>query len=133
MRRAWQFYGEEKGGYVTVKPFSVTANDFDGGRIFALERRARRLDLSGAERASDRADWLARCRRPVTDSPSWTRRGWAPFRPRGGTAIEDGGGLVVCRPTPMVQRVLEITGLDTWVTDWDPAWSSWHRGWLWAA
>lgn len=39
-------------------------------------------------------------------------------------AIEDGGSLVLCRPTPMVYRVLEITGLDTWVTDWDPKWSS---------
>jgi len=39
------------------------------------------------------------------------------------TAIENGGNLVVCRPAPMVHRVLEITGLDTWVTDWDPHWS----------
>lgn len=39
-------------------------------------------------------------------------------------AIEDGGNLVVCRPNPAVLRVLEITGLDMWVTDWDPAWSN---------
>jgi anti-anti-sigma factor len=38
--------------------------------------------------------------------------------------IEGGGNLVVCRPKPAVLRVLEITGLDTWVTDWDPAWSN---------
>lgn len=38
-------------------------------------------------------------------------------------AIEDGGNLVVCRPSPMVYRVLEITGLDIWVTDWDPHWA----------
>lgn len=38
--------------------------------------------------------------------------------------MEDGGNLVVCRPTPAVLRVLEITGLDIWVTDWDPAWSN---------
>ena len=37
--------------------------------------------------------------------------------------MEDGGNLVVCRPTPGVLRVLEITGLDMWITDWDPAWS----------
>jgi anti-anti-sigma factor len=37
--------------------------------------------------------------------------------------IADGGDLVVCRPTPAVLRVLEITGLDMWVADWDPAWS----------
>ena len=29
-------------------------------------------------------------------------------------AIKDGGNLVVCRPSPMVHRVLEITGLDMW-------------------
>ena len=39
-------------------------------------------------------------------------------------AIADGGNLVVCRPNPTVFRVLEITGLDIWVTDWNPAWSS---------
>jgi anti-anti-sigma factor len=39
-------------------------------------------------------------------------------------AIENGGNLVICRPSPMVYRVLEITGLDTWVTDWHPDWSN---------
>jgi len=39
-------------------------------------------------------------------------------------AIDDGGDLVVCNPCPVVFRVLEITGLDTWVVDWDPAWSA---------
>jgi anti-anti-sigma factor len=38
-------------------------------------------------------------------------------------AIHGGGNLVVCNPHPVVLRVLEITGLDTWVVDWDPAWS----------
>lgn len=38
--------------------------------------------------------------------------------------MQDGGNLVVCRPTPAVLRVLEITGLDTLVTEWDPAWSN---------
>jgi anti-anti-sigma factor len=38
-------------------------------------------------------------------------------------AIDQGGNLVVCNPCPVVFRVMEITGLDTWVTDWDPAWS----------
>ncbi len=40
------------------------------------------------------------------------------------TVIADGGNLVVCRPNPNVSRVLEITGLDMWVTDWDPTWSN---------
>ena len=38
-------------------------------------------------------------------------------------ALERGGNLVVCRPSQAVYRVLEITGLDIWVTDWDPQWS----------
>ena len=37
--------------------------------------------------------------------------------------MEDGGNLVVCRPTPVVLRVLEITGLDIWISEWNPAWS----------
>jgi hypothetical protein len=32
--------------------------------------------------------------------------------------------LIVCRPGPMVYRVLELAGLDTWVTDWNPEWSN---------
>jgi anti-anti-sigma factor len=42
-------------------------------------------------------------------------------------AIDDGGNLVVCNPVPTVLRVMEITGLDTWVVDWDPAWSKGAR------
>ncbi len=38
--------------------------------------------------------------------------------------LEDGGNLVVCRPNPAVLRVLEITGFDIWVTEWDPEWSN---------
>ena len=39
-------------------------------------------------------------------------------------AIKDGGTLVVSRPSPIVHKVLEITGLDIWVVEWDPEWSS---------
>jgi anti-anti-sigma factor len=38
-------------------------------------------------------------------------------------ALKEGGTLVVSRPSPMVSRVLEITGLDTWIADWDPRWA----------
>jgi hypothetical protein len=42
-------------------------------------------------------------------------------------AIDRGGNLVVCNPQPVVLRVMEITGLDTWVADWDTAWSKGSR------
>ena len=38
-------------------------------------------------------------------------------------AIADDGNLIVCRPCPLVERVLEITGLDIWIEDWNPRWS----------
>ena len=38
-------------------------------------------------------------------------------------ALEVGGDLVVTRPTPFVFRVLEITGLDAWVREWEPRWT----------
>ena len=37
-------------------------------------------------------------------------------------AIKNGGTLVVSRPQAMVERVLQLTGLDTWIVDWDPDW-----------
>jgi anti-anti-sigma factor len=39
-------------------------------------------------------------------------------------AIADEGSLIVCRPCAMVERVLEITGLDIWIQDWNPRWSN---------
>jgi anti-anti-sigma factor len=43
-------------------------------------------------------------------------------------AIKDGGMLVVSRPQPIVHRVLQLTGLDTWIVDWDPKWSDQPEG-----
>lgn len=43
-------------------------------------------------------------------------------------AMEEGGVLVVSRPQPMVHRVLQITGLDIWLADWDPQWSAQPKG-----
>lgn len=38
-------------------------------------------------------------------------------------ALKNGGDLAVTRPTPFVFRVLEITGLDVWVREWEAVWS----------
>jgi anti-anti-sigma factor len=43
-------------------------------------------------------------------------------------AVDDGGMLVVSRPQPIVHRVLQLTGLDTWIVDWDPKWSNQPEG-----
>jgi anti-anti-sigma factor len=40
------------------------------------------------------------------------------------TMTEDGNELILSRPPPMVERVLQITGLSGWLTDWDPRWES---------
>jgi anti-sigma B factor antagonist len=36
--------------------------------------------------------------------------------------IEKGDRLVLTRPHENVRRVLEITGLTEWLSDWDPNW-----------
>jgi len=37
---------------------------------------------------------------------------------------ELGDSLVLTRPQPNVRRVIEVTGLSGWLTEWNPAWSS---------
>ncbi len=37
-------------------------------------------------------------------------------------AVKNGGMLVVSRPQGIVERVLQLTGFDTWIVDWDPGW-----------
>ena len=79
--------------------------------------------LSGARRGSDRTPRLARCRRPL-QLTFMDSSGLGAIHAARRIAIKDGGNLVVCRPSPLVYRVLEITGLDVWVTDWNPKWSN---------
>ncbi len=37
---------------------------------------------------------------------------------------EEGNELVLARPHPIVRRVLEVTGLGSWLVDWDPHWGT---------
>ena len=104
-------------------PFGVTAYDFDGGRIFALRGE---LDLSTCQGLDERLVGphgslvvVDLCQLTFMDSS-----GLGCIHAARRRAIEDGGNLVVCRPSPMVHRVLEITGLDMWVTEWNPEWSN---------
>lgn len=106
-----------------VDPFGVTSYDFEGGRIFALRGELDACTCRGfAEQLIGPPGSLI-----VVDLHELTfidSSGLGAIHEARRIAIKDGGHLVVCRPRPMVYRVLEITGLDTWVTDWNPAWSN---------
>jgi anti-anti-sigma factor len=106
-----------------VDPFCGTSYYFDGGRIFALRGELDAFTCRGlAERLNGPPGSLIvvdLCELTFMDSS-----GLAAIHEARRIAIKDGGNLVVCRPRPMVYRVLEITGFDTWVTDWNPAWSN---------
>ena len=109
-----------------VDPFGVTSYDFDGGRVFALRGE---LDASTCRGLAEQlvgppGSLVVVDLRQLTFMDS---SGLGAIHAARRMAIEDGGNLVVCRPTPMVHRVLEITGLDKRVADWDPDWSKGSR------
>jgi anti-anti-sigma factor len=102
--------------------FCVSSRDFEGVRIFALEGE---LDASTCRGLAERLEGppgslvvIDLSQLSFMDSS-----GLGVIHSARRTAIKDGGMLVVSRPQPIVHRVLQITGLDTWVTDWDPRWS----------
>jgi anti-sigma B factor antagonist len=103
-------------------PFGVTSYDIDGGHLFALRGELDADTCRGlAERLIGPPGSLV-----VVDLRELTfmdSSGLAAIHSARRRAIEEEGNLVVCRPRPIVYRVLEITGLDTWVTDWNPEWS----------
>ena len=108
---------------MTVEPFGVTSYDVEGGRIFALRGE---LDASTCRELDERMVGLPGSL-IVVDLVGLTfidSSGLGAIHRARQKAIIEGGSLVICRPSPMVHRVLEITGLDTWVTDWNPAWSN---------
>ena len=101
---------------------SVTSRDFDKGRIFALSGE---LDVSSsrglAEQLQGPPGSLV-----VVDLAELTfmdSSGLGAIHSARRLAHKNGGTLVVARPQPAVHRVLELTGLDTWVTDWESEWS----------
>jgi anti-anti-sigma factor len=108
---------------VNVDQFGVTSHEFEGGRVFALRGELDAATCRGlAEGLTGAPGSLV-----VVDLGQLSfidSSGLGALHNARRAAIENGGNLVVCRPTPMVHRVFEITGLDIWITDWDPRWSS---------
>jgi anti-anti-sigma factor len=106
-----------------VDPFGIAVHNIDGGRLVALRGE---LDASTCRGLFEQLLGppgslvvIDLCQLTFIDSS-----GLGVIHSARRTAITGGGDLVVCRPSAMVYRVLEITGLDIWVTDWDPAWSN---------
>jgi anti-sigma B factor antagonist len=106
-----------------VEPFVVDSHDFGGGRVIALRGELDACTCRGlAEQLGGPPGSLI-----VVDLSRLTfldSSGLGLLHEARRKAIDDGGNLVVCNPAPMVERVLEITGLDVWIADWEPAWSN---------
>ncbi len=104
-------------------PYSVFAHDFVGGRVFAFRGE---LDVSTCDGLADTltappGSVVVIDLRLLTFMDS---SGLGAIHAARQSAIKNGGTLVLTRPTPIVHRVLQITGLDLWVTEWSPTWSS---------
>lgn len=103
-------------------PFGVDSYDVDGGRVVAPRGE---LDVSTCQVLAEHTTAppgslivFDLSRLTFIDSS-----GLGAIHTARQRAIKDGGTVVVTRPSPMVKRVFELTGLDIWITDWDPNWS----------
>jgi anti-anti-sigma factor len=103
--------------------FGVSSYSFDGGRVVALRGE---LDASTSGGLADQLIGPPGSIVVVdlSELVFIDSSGLGAINAARRRVIEDGGNLVLCRPAPMVLRVLEITGLDMWVADWDPLWSN---------
>jgi anti-anti-sigma factor len=105
-----------------VDIFSVTSRDFEDGRIFALSGE---LDVSSCDGLPEQLQGPPG-RLVVIDLAELTfmdSSGLGAIHAARRLAIKNGGTLVVSRPQPPVHRVLQLTGLDIWVRDWDRKWA----------
>jgi anti-sigma B factor antagonist len=104
-------------------PFGVVSYDIAGGRVIAPYGE---IDVSNCQQFAEHVTGppgsllvVDLARLTFIDSSGLGALHGARRR-----AIEEGGNLVVSRPSAVVHRVFEITGLDIWLTDWNVAWSS---------
>jgi anti-anti-sigma factor len=108
---------------VRVDPFGVTSYEFDGGRVISLWGE---LDASTCGHLTEHligapASLIVVDLRDLSFVDSSGLGAIHRAQPK---ALKEGGTLVVSRPSPVVTRVLEITGLDIWITDWDAKWAN---------
>jgi anti-sigma B factor antagonist len=105
-----------------AKSIVITSHNIEGGRVVALSGE---LDVATSEGLADQMTGPPGSL-IVLDLSGLTfmdSSGIGAIHAARRLTIKNGGTLVVSRPSAQVHRVLEITGLDTWVTDWDPDWS----------
>lgn len=107
---------------VKVDQFGVTSYDLHGVRVFSLRGE---LDASTCGALAERLIGVPGSLIVIdlSELSFMDSSGLGAIHRARRRALEEGGTLVVSRPSPMVSRVLEITGLDTWITDWDPNWA----------
>jgi len=104
-----------------VDLFSVRSRDIEGGRVFAFRGE---LDISTTEGLVERIMGPAGSL-IIIDLSELTfadSSGLGAILTARWRTIRDGGMLVLSRPQRNVQALLEMTGLDELVTDWDPEW-----------
>ena len=110
-----------------VDSFGVTARDIDGGRVLELSGE---LDVSTCQGLVSELVGVPGSLVVIDLSKVsfMDSSGLGVINRARRIAMEEGGVLVVSRPQPMVHRVLQITGLDIWLADWDPQWSAQPEG-----
>ena len=103
--------------------FEVTSHAFDGGLVLTLrgELDASTVSALAEHMMGDPGSLVVLDLKQLTFIDS---SGLGAIHVARQRVNNDGGMLVLCRPSPVVHRVLEITGLDIWIADWDPAWSN---------
>ena len=104
-----------------VNLFDVTSWDIEGGRVFAFMGE---LDISTTDGLVEQivapaGSFVVIDLSELTFTDS---SGLGAILTARWKMIRDGGNLVLTRPQRNVQALLEMTGLDELLTDWDPAW-----------
>jgi anti-anti-sigma factor len=108
---------------VKVDSFGVTSRNIEGGRVVVL---CGELDISSTSQGLVEQMIGPPGSLVVVDLTQLTfmdSSGLSAIHSARRTMMRDGGTLVVSRPQQPVEKLLEMTGLDGWLTDWNSDWS----------